>query len=140
MSEAFSIPLRVYYEDTDAGGVVYHANYLRYMERCRSEWLAHNGWPIDRVERECGMVFVVTQLEARFLAPAKLMDSLSVTTEFVEVRRVQFKSLQTVCRGAERLFEATVTLACLDRQTFRPVAIPQHLLLLFKKINRANKN
>jgi acyl-CoA thioester hydrolase len=132
MSEILSIPLRVYYEDTDAGGVVYHANYLRYMERCRSEWLAHHDWPIDRVERECGMVFVVTQLEARFMAPAKLMDSLSVTTQFVEVRRVQFKSLQTVCRGAERLFEATVTLACLDKNTFRPMAIPQPIQHLFK--------
>jgi acyl-CoA thioester hydrolase len=132
MSEIFSIPLRVYYEDTDAGGVVYHANYLRYMERCRSEWLAHHGWPIDRVERECGMVFVVTHLEARFKSPGKLMDTLTVTTQFAEVRRVQFKSHQTVSRGAERLFEATVTLACLDRTTFRPVAIPQQLQPLFK--------
>ncbi len=132
MSEIFSIPLRVYYEDTDAGGVVYHANYLRYMERCRSEWLAHHGWPIDRVERECGMVFVVTQLEARFKAPARLMDRLTVTTQFVEVRRVQFTSRQTVRRGTEQLFEATVTLACLDRQRFRPMAIPQLLQPLFK--------
>jgi acyl-CoA thioester hydrolase len=132
MSEIFSIPLRVYYEDTDAGGVVYHANYLRYMERCRSEWLAHHGWPIDRVERECGMVFVVAQLEARFKSPAKLMDTLTVTTQFAEVRRVQFTSRQTVSRGAERLFEATVTLACLDKNTFRPMAIPQPIQHLFK--------
>ncbi len=131
MSEMFSIPLRVYYEDTDAGGVVYHANYLRYMERCRSEWLSANGWPIDRVERECGAVFVVTHIDARFKAPARLMDSLTVTTAFAEVRRVQFTSQQTVNRGAERLFEATVTLACLDRQSFRPIAIPQPLLPFF---------
>ena len=132
MSEIFSVPMRVYYEDTDAGGVVYHANYLRYMERCRSEWLAHYGWPIDRVERECGMVFVVTQLEARFKAPARLMDTLIVTTQFAEVRRVQFTSRQTVSRGTEQLFEATVTLACLDKQSFRPMAIPQSLQPLFK--------
>jgi acyl-CoA thioester hydrolase len=132
MSEVFSIPLRVYYEDTDAGGVVYYANYLKFIERCRSEWLIAAGHPIDQFEHHSGALFVVRRVHAEYYAPARLMDALTVTSRVVEMRRVQFTALQTVVRGDERLFEATVTLACIDRRTFKPVAIPPHLHSLFR--------
>ncbi len=132
MSEVFTIPLRVYYEDTDAGGVVYHANYLRFIERCRSEWLISAGWPLDRVENTFGATFVVTAIDAQFHAPARLMDMLTVSCEMIETRRVQFKAKQTVCRGNEPLFTALVSLACLNRATFKPLALPAPLLPLFR--------
>jgi tol-pal system-associated acyl-CoA thioesterase len=128
----FSITVRVYYEDTDAGGVVYHANYLRFLERCRSDWLAHHGWPVDRVQSEWGVVFVVTAIEAKFLAPARLMDEVWVSTEIVETRRVQCKARQTVRRGDELLFEAMVSLACVRVSTLRPCAIPEPLKPFFE--------
>jgi acyl-CoA thioester hydrolase len=128
----FSIRLRVYYEDTDAGGVVYHANYLRYLERCRSDWLIHHGWPVDRVKRECDALFIVTALEAKFQKPARLMDELTVTTEMVEARRVQCKARQTVLRGDELLFEAVVSLACVRASTLRPCAIPEPIKPFFQ--------
>jgi tol-pal system-associated acyl-CoA thioesterase len=131
-AKPFAISLRVYYEDTDAGGVVYHANYLRFMERCRSEWMVQHGFPLDAFEGTFGAIFVVTHLDARFHKAARLMDALTVTTQFLEVRRVQFKARQTILRGDELLFDATVSLACLDKNSFKPVAIPQPLLPHFQ--------
>lgn len=124
---AFSSRVRVYYEDTDAGGVVYHANYLRFMERCRSDWLVHGGWPVDRVQREFDVVFIVTAIEARYVAPAKLMDVLEVSVEVLEARRVQFRARQTIRRQGELLFDATVSLACVRASTLKPCAIPEPL-------------
>ncbi len=132
--EPFSIVVRAYYEDTDAGGVVYYANYLRYIERCRSEWLIAHGMPINTLEAALGAVFIVSSVNARYLKPARLMDELTVTIEVGEVRRVQFVALQTVSRGGERLFEAEVRVACVDRMSFKPMAFPEKLknLLLSK--------
>jgi acyl-CoA thioester hydrolase len=129
----FSTKIRVYYEDTDAGGVVYHANYLRFLERCRSDWLIHHGWPVDRVARECGAAFIVTAIDARYLSPARLMDTLTVTSEIVETKRVQCKAQQNVFRGDELLFQATVSLACVNVSTQRPCAIPDPLKPFFQQ-------
>jgi acyl-CoA thioester hydrolase len=124
---AFSNEIRVYYEDTDAGGVVYHANYLRFIERCRSDWLVHSGWPVDRVARDLNTAFIVTAVNAKFVAPARLMDELRVTVDVARLRRVRFDAHQRVWRGDELLFDAEVSLACVDALTFKPCAIPAPL-------------
>jgi acyl-CoA thioester hydrolase len=125
--ETFRFPVRVYYEDTDAAGVVYYANYLRFMERARTEWLGALGFELAAVERDHGVVFVVHRMEIDFRSPARLSDRLDVTLAVVELGRARLVADQTVRRGADTLTQARVTLACLDRSTFRPARIPAPL-------------
>jgi acyl-CoA thioester hydrolase len=125
--EAFRFPIRVYYEDTDAGGVVYYANYLKFMERARTEWLSALGFDLAAVEREHGIVFVVHRVAIEFLRPAQLSDRLDVTLTLVELGRARFVADQTVERGAESLTRARVTLACLGSTNRRPARIPAPL-------------
>lgn len=124
MPQPFSFPVRVYYEDTDAAGVVYYANYLRYLERARTEWLAAAGHPVAELEHAHGIVFVVRRVEADFRAPARLSDRLDVTVGIESLARASVTLLQDVLRGAERLVCARVMLACVQARTFRPVRIP----------------
>jgi acyl-CoA thioester hydrolase len=126
--EPFRWPVRVYYEDTDAGRVVYYANYLKYLERARTEWLASLGFTLTALEREHGVVFVVHRLAIEYLRPARLYDALAVTLEVLERGRSRLIALQDVFRGAEPLVHAQVTLACLDPSSWRPVRIPQALV------------
>jgi tol-pal system-associated acyl-CoA thioesterase len=123
----FSLPGRVYYEDTDAGGVVYYANYLRYMERARTEWLAAQGIELADAEREHGIVFAVHHVDIRYHLPARLGDRLAVTVGLAERGRVRLVALQSVARGSETLVDARVTLACLDRVRWQPARIPAAL-------------
>jgi acyl-CoA thioester hydrolase len=123
-AEPFRFPVRVYYEDTDAAGVVYYANYLRFMERARTEWLAAHGFDLARVEREHGVAFAVARAEVDYLAPARLTERLDVTVAPVELGRVRFAVAQTVERGAETLVRARITLVSIDRASWRPVRIP----------------
>lgn len=120
----FAFPVRVYYEDTDAGGVVYYANYLRYMERARTEWLGAQGVELADAEREHGIVFAVHHVDIRYHQPARLGDRLTVTVGLVERGRARLVAAQNVLRGTETLVEARVTLACLDRVEWRPARIP----------------
>ena len=122
--ETFRFPVRVYYEDTDAGGVVYYANYLKFMERARTEWLSSLGFDLAAIEREYGIVFVVHRVEIEFRKPAQLSDRLDVTLSLVELGRARLIADQAVNRGTETLTEARVTLACLDPSTWRPARIP----------------
>ena len=122
--ETFRFPLRVYYEDTDAAGVVYYANYLRFMERARTEWLGSLGVDLAELERAHGVVFVVSRMEIDFLSPARLGDRLEATLTLRELGRARMVAVQDVWRGAAALARARVTLACIDRATFRPVRIP----------------
>ena len=152
--QPFSLPVRVYYEDTDAAGVVYYANYLKFMERARTEWLAALGFPLPAFEREHGVVFVVHRCEIDFHLPARLNDDLVVTVEGVqpgasrlvarqEVRRVDAvhpregppRSRIAPPQGAASeasvgvlLTTARVTLACLDAARWRPVRMPAALV------------
>jgi acyl-CoA thioester hydrolase len=123
----FRFPVRVYYEDTDAAGVVYYANYLKFMERARTEWLAALGFPLDAFEREHGVVFVVHRCEIDFRQPARLNDALDVSVEPVKLGASTLKARQDVCRGEDTLTSAIVTLACLDSTRWRPVRIPASL-------------
>jgi acyl-CoA thioester hydrolase len=125
----FTFPVRVYYEDTDAAGVVYYANYLRFFERARTECLAAIGHPLAELERRHGIVFVVRRIEVDFLAPARLFDALEVTFEPERVGRAGLAARQEVRRGALPLARARVELACLDAARWKPSRIPADLAL-----------
>ena len=101
--EPFRLPLRVYYEDTDAGGIVYYANYLKYMERARTEWLASLGCELSALERVEGIVFVVHRVEIDYRIPAKLGERIDATVTLVELHRARMIVTQAVLRGDEVL-------------------------------------
>ena len=123
-SPPFRFPVRVYYEDTDAAGVVYYANYLKYMERARTEWLESLGFPLAAFEREHGVVFVVHRCEIDFLQPGRLNDALDVSVEPVKLGAATIKARQDVRRGTDVLTSALVTLACVDAARWRPARMP----------------
>ncbi len=125
---AFVWPVRVYWEDTDAGGVVYYANYLKFMERARSEWLRAFGFEQDALRDEAGVVFVVRRVEIDYLAPARFNDALDVTVRLHEAGRASIVVRQELLRGESRLAKAEVTLACVDAVRFKPVKMPEPLL------------
>jgi acyl-CoA thioester hydrolase len=125
--QTFRCPVRVYYEDTDAAGIVYYANYLRFMERARTEWLSALGFELVAVERADRVVFVVHRLEMEFRRPAQLSDRLDVTVTLAELGRARMIVFQDVRRGEDVLTHARVALACLDRTDFRPTRIPAPL-------------
>jgi acyl-CoA thioester hydrolase len=125
--QTFQFPVRVYYEDTDAAGVVYYANYLKFMERARTEWLAAIGFPLAAFEREHGVVFVVHRCEIDFRQPARLNDDLAVTVEVAHRGASRLVARQDVRRGDDILTAARVTLACVDAARWRPVRIPAPL-------------
>jgi acyl-CoA thioester hydrolase len=127
-AEPFRFTLRVYYEDTDAAGVVYYANYLKFMERARTEWLEAVGFPLAAFEREHGVVFVVHRCEIDFLLPARLNDALTVTVEVEDHGTVRLSVRQQVLRDETVLTTARVTLACVDARAFRPTRMPAPLV------------
>lgn len=106
--------IRVYYEDTDLAGIVYYANYLKFIERGRTEWVRALGVDQAALKRAEGIVFAVRRVEADYLKPARFDDLLTVTTELVEVGGARIVLDQAVLRGAERLFSARVVLVCLS--------------------------
>jgi acyl-CoA thioester hydrolase len=121
---AFAWPVRVYYEDTDSGGVVYYANYLRFMERARTEWLRARGFEQTELAREHGIAFVVTALTVEYQRPARFNDVLAVTVEPAELGASRIVLLQRVLREREELVAASVRLACVNTVTLKPVRIP----------------
>jgi acyl-CoA thioester hydrolase len=130
----FQWQVRVYYEDTDSGGVVYYANYLRFMERARTEWMRALGFEPDRLIREEGIVFAVRSANVEFLQPARFNDLLSVSLDLVRRGRASLTFNQIVARCAEEqlpLCSAQVKIACLDAASFRPQPIPDYI---FKEI------
>ena len=122
----FSHPVRIYWEDTDAGGVVYHAQYLAFLERARSEWMRAQGHGQERLRTEHGLLFAVRAMQVDFLKPARLDDALEVTAALRECRRASMVFAQEIRRGDQRLLTATVRVAALGID-FRPTAIPQTL-------------
>ena len=123
----FSWPVRVYYEDTDFGGVVYYANYLRYFERARTEWLRRLGVDHQRLAHEEGLQFVVRRAEIDFLRGARLDDELSITVELTERKRTYLWLRQRALRGAEPMAEARVQAACVRREDLKPAPLPAAL-------------
>jgi acyl-CoA thioester hydrolase len=132
-SRAFVWPVRVYYEDTDAAGVVYYANYLKFMERARTEWLRSVGFEQTRLAGEHGIAFVVTSLSIDYLAPARFDDSLQVTVELIKVGAGLIRLNQRVLRGEEVLATGAVKVACVSLRTLRPVRMPQPLATRIRK-------
>ena len=124
---AFSWPVRVYYEDTDLGGVVYYANYLKFLERARTEWLRALGVEQTVLAARHQVIFVVRSIALEYLKPAAFNDELVVTVELEESGAVQIRLLQRITRGADELATARVRIACVNTATFRPVRIPRPL-------------
>ncbi|ABF65101.1 tol-pal system-associated acyl-CoA thioesterase [Ruegeria sp. TM1040] len=121
MSHQF--PVTVYYEDTDMGGVVYHANYLRFIERARSDYVRRLG--VDQNEmRDKGIVWVVTRIEADYLAPARFEDELIVETQPEKMTSARLMMSQVVRRAGQELFRAKVTAVCMDMYSGKPVRLP----------------
>ncbi|MBY6081989.1 tol-pal system-associated acyl-CoA thioesterase [Ruegeria arenilitoris] len=121
-------PVRVYYEDTDMGGVVYHANYLRYIERARSDWVRNLGNDQNAM-REAGIIWVVRRVEADYLASARFDDELLVETEVVAISGVRLTMAQLIRRGETEVFRATVTAVCVN-QDGRPIRLPAEIRAL----------
>ncbi len=122
---SFRLPIRVYYEDTDAGGVVYHANYLRFFERCRTEWLRALGFHQNELAQRDGIAFVVADAQIEYLRPARLDDELIIDARVSALHRSAISFEQYARRGAEYLCRARVRVVCVDAATLRPTRLPQ---------------
>ncbi len=124
----FRFTLRVYWEDTDAGGVVFYANYLKFFERARTEWLRSLGHEQQRLRTETGAMFIVSDTRVRYLRPARLDDLLAVSVRVAHAGRAQMTIAQQAWRqtpqGEELLADGTIRIACVDAGTFRPQRIP----------------
>lgn len=123
--ETFNWPVRVYYEDTDSGGVVYHANYLNFMERARTEWLRALGFEQTMLKNELGIIFVVHSMTIVFKSPALFNDMLEIKSQRIKLGFGSMEFLQIIVRDEQLLLEATVKLACVDAVSFKPVVIPE---------------
>jgi acyl-CoA thioester hydrolase len=128
-SARFVWPVRVYYEDTDAAGIVYHANYLRFMERGRTEWLRKLGFEQGRVCNEDGVVFVITRTDVEYLSAARFDQELLVVSALERVRRASMTFHQCIEDSAGRaVCRATNTVACVDAASLAPRRIPAHMM------------
>jgi len=123
----FVWPVRVYYEDTDLGGVVYHANYLKFLERARTEWLRAAGFEQSALAAVRHVVFIVRSISLEYLKPARFDDVLAVTVEPREIGAARIALRQAVRRGVEVLVAAQVEIACVNTISFKPVRIPSSL-------------
>jgi acyl-CoA thioester hydrolase len=124
----FRHTLRVYWEDTDAGGVVFYANYLKFFERARTEWLRQLGFGQQALREETGAIFIVTDTQLRFRAPARLDDLLAVTVDLKAQGRATLEIAQQAWRGPDLLAEGDIRIGCVDHGTFKPRRIPTALL------------
>jgi acyl-CoA thioester hydrolase len=125
---AFSWPVRVYWEDTDAGGVVYYASYLRFLERARTEWLRSRGFSQQALARDPGIIFPVVNLSIQYKRPARLDDELLVSCEARPRGATAISFAQRISAGAHTLADAEVQVACVDAGTFRPKRLPPFLM------------
>jgi acyl-CoA thioester hydrolase len=124
----FRFPVRVYWEDTDAGGVVFYANYLKFFERARTEWLRSLGFAQQRLREEHGLIFIVIDTAVRYLKPARLDDMLDVTVALREPRRASLVIAQQAWRDGTLLAEGTIRIGCVEAASFAPTRIPNPIL------------
>jgi acyl-CoA thioester hydrolase len=127
-ADPFRHRLRVYWEDTDAGGVVFYANYLKFFERARTEWLRGLGVGQQALREATGTIFVVAETALKYHRPARLDDLLDVSCTLAEAGRATLTVAQAAWRGGELLAEGTIRIGCVDAGTFRPVRIPTPIL------------
>lgn len=128
MNKIFSLPVRIYYEDTDTGGVVYHSNYLNFMERARTEWLRSMGFEQDELLRSEGVIFAVSAVNIRFQQPARFNELLEITVALERRGAASLTLVQEARRGTDVVASAEVRIACIDKQRFVPVAIPERIV------------
>jgi acyl-CoA thioester hydrolase len=128
-----AIDIRIYYEDTDAGGIVYHASYLRFAERGRTEFLRALGWQNSDLEKEFGTLFVVRHIDIEYLKPAFLDDLLSLETSVKSIRNTSFIMNQTVSRAGESIAQMKVALVCIGADTLKPVRLPSLIKSRFEQ-------
>lgn len=126
-ADLFCLEQRVYWEDTDAGGIVYYANYLKFLERARTEWLRSHGYDQGELARREGVVFVVRSVNVDFLRPARLDDRIAVRIETAGLGASVVRLRQSIERGGERLVCADVKLACVKLDSLQPARIPNAL-------------
>mgnify|MGYP000376649714 CR=1 FL=1 len=125
--QVFHWPVRVYYEDTDAGGVVYHSQYLNFMERARTEWIRSLGFEQATLRGSENILFVVHSMQVQFKKPAEFDDMLSVDTQLIELRRGSFICVQEIVRQDVLLIQAQVKIACVNAVTFKSKGIPTQI-------------
>ena len=122
--KTFSFPVRIYFEDTDSGGVVYHSNYLKFMERARTEWLRSVGIDQHHLKYHAQIMFVVHRIDIQYKLPARFNDDLVVKSELLEIGSSKIEFRQMIYRDEEMLIDAHVDIACIDSEKFKPVRIP----------------
>ena len=128
----FDWPVQVYWEDTDAGGVVYHSQYLNFMERARTEWLRHLGFVQTEMREKLGVLFVVRHIDMHYKKPAKFDDMLIVRTCLINQGRSFITFEQSILRDEEMLTSSMVKVVCIDAEKFKPVSIPKLMLERFE--------
>lgn len=134
-SREFHWPVRVYYEDTDAAGVVYHSNYLKFMERARTEWLRSIGFSQEHLRKREGILFVVANMDIRFRKPAIFDEELNVRSVIKNMNAASLNFTQTITNAqCEIVCNADVTVACLQADTFRPCRIPDNIKETFQHV------
>ena len=124
----FNWPVRVYYEDTDAGGVVFYANYLKFFERARTEMLRHLGFEQDQLIKIQNLIFVVRSVKVDYLKPARFNDMINVNSVVIEKKKTSLIFKQSILREDLLLCDAEIRIACLDAQTMKPKPIPTEIL------------
>ena len=134
-AQPFTWPIRVYYDDTDVGGVVYYANYLRFLERARTEWLRAIGFDMSAVAADYCVHFVVQRAEVDYLLPARLDDALDVTVSLLRASHARLVLEQVVLKGAQVLAKGRITLACITTDTWKPAQMPQALREAVEKMS-----
>ncbi|CAD84125.1 MULTISPECIES: tol-pal system-associated acyl-CoA thioesterase [Nitrosomonas] len=127
MEVVFVHPVRIYYQDTDAGGVVYHASYLNFLERARYEWLRELGFTVDTMIRSHKMIFLIRSLGIEYFKPAVLDDLLDITVQVVDIGRSRITLQQQILREQGTLASATVHAVCVGAETLKPISIPAPL-------------
>lgn len=130
----FRFNVRVYYEDTDAGGIVYYANYLKFFERARTEWLRAAGVEQRRLSEEFGLQFVVAELQCEYRQPARLDDWLAIDLRVQRAGRASIVFAQTAWRDNEALAHATVKAACVDARRLMPAPLPEALVAALRTL------
>jgi acyl-CoA thioester hydrolase len=132
----FQWPVRVYYEDTDAGGVVFYANYLRFLERARTEWLRSFDFEQDQLRSEYGIVFAVRSVDIKYLKPARFNEQLTVSVENIQLKQASMAMQQSVSKldidKNELIVKATVNVVCLHNEQFSPCPIPKPIFEVLK--------
>ena len=128
----YKTDIRVYYEDTDAGGIVYHSNFLNFCERARCEMLRDFGYEASKIEKDLGLMFVIKHADIEYIAPGKLDDALEVLTTVAEMKNTSFKMNHTIQKDGNALCKILITVVSVDVKSIKPVRLPDILRTKFE--------